>query len=131
MPIDRRSFFAATAFAGLGCALGPNAFLPQLYINEDDWLPIPRQSVQLEIVGETEEGQLPNLDIALIAEAKRVLGITLAARNVHNVNLIDGGVGIYSVYIWACPTWKKYRLWNFPDDYPPDHLRDTRGIAKR
>ena len=123
LPLDRRSFLASSAIGALSFAIGPNACPAQLHVNKADWLSIPYESDQLEIVGTTEDGMtvLPNMDLALIAETKRVLGITLAKESIYNVGLINEGCGYYCVYIWTFSGWKKYRVWIYPPDYPLDH----------
>jgi hypothetical protein len=121
LPLDRRSFLAS-ATSALAVACGRNACPSQLYVNKADWLSIPYESEQLEIVGATEDGMavLPNMDQALLVEAKRVLDISLTRESIHNVVMIDE-CGLYCVYIWTFPAWKKYRLWNYPAYFPLDH----------
>ncbi len=123
LQLDRRSFLASSAIGVLGFGVWQDVFSAQLHVNEAGWLNIPYQSDSLEIVGSTNNGMkvLPNLDLALIAETKRVIGITLSKESIYNVGLINGGCGLYCVYIWSFPDWKKYHLWNYPDDYPLNH----------
>lgn len=122
---DRRSFVATTAACALNIAFREyevTEVTPILFVNHVDWIDIPYQSKLIEIVGASENGLdiLPNLDVALVADFKRVAGVDLNIFNIHNIELIKS-CGLFTLFLLEKSNWKKYRFWNYPLSAQPEY----------
>ena len=123
MPIpDRREFLSTSSTAILCLSYPTDLFRPKVFVNPHDWLDIPYENQCYEIIGAANSGMsvLPNLDEALITETRRVNGANPTVEELHNLDLING-CGLFTIFVWTFPFWKKYRFWNYEDSCRPEY----------